>query len=284
MATPSNGLVLLGALLLAWSLVPTFRVLLLLTPGRARDLWMVLFALILAFMAGDLLYIGLCLRGVLSGADLLVPVILLLGGGFVKIVARLSLEAVDSVRRLRELEIENATDSLMGIYNRRHFDRRIREECARAARYGLPLSLLMVDVDHFKSINDTRGHQAGDAVLAGLGALLSHEMRICDVVARYGGEEIAILATNTDIDGARVFAERIRARVEAAEFLPGGLRCTVSIGVAAFHGPPDGPGELVAAADAALYRAKESGRNRVEVEAKGGVSNASGSRTDPRRR
>jgi diguanylate cyclase (GGDEF)-like protein len=267
----SHGLILVGAIALALSLVPTSRLITSLPRCPARAMWKLLFALIVVFIAGYIGFIGLGLRGVISLKDLIVPVIFLLGACFVLIVVRLSQGAVEAVRRVGELEIENATDSLMGIYNRRHFDARMREETARAQRYNLGLSLLMADVDHFKRINDTYGHQAGDTVLAGIAALCAGEVRNSDILARYGGEEVAIIATNTNLDGACVLADRIRARVEANAFSAGGggvalsIRCTVSIGVAMLSGGLGGPEALVAAADAALYRAKDKGRNRVEV-------------------
>jgi diguanylate cyclase (GGDEF)-like protein len=281
MMTLSYGLVLISVIVLVWSLVPTSRLIRRLPRCPTRVRWKLLFASIVVFIVGYLGFFGFGLRGVILLKDLIVPVIFLLGACFVLIIAYLSIDAVEAVRRVGELEIENATDPLMGIYNRRHFDQRMREETARARRYNLALSLLMADIDHFKKINDTYGHQAGDVVLAGIAALFSREVRKSDILARYGGEEVVIISTNTNLDGARVLAERIRTRVEASAFPTGdrgvtqSIRCTVSIGVAILSGGSGGPEALLAAADAALYRAKEKGRNRVEVQpAPGGPSPA----------
>jgi diguanylate cyclase (GGDEF)-like protein len=277
----SHSLILVGVIALVWSLIPTSRLIRRLPRCPTRVRWKLLFTSIIVFTVGYLGFIGLGLRSVISPKDLIVPVIFLLGACFVLIIAYLSIDAVEAVRRVGELEIENATDSLMGICNRRHFDQRLREETARARRYSLALSLLMADIDHFKKINDTYGHQAGDAVLAGIAALFSREVRKSDILARYGGEEVVIISTNTNLGGAHVLAERIRAHVEASAFPTGvrgvaqSIRCTVSIGVATLSGGSGGPEALLAAADAALYRAKAKGRNQVEVQpAPGGSSPA----------
>lgn len=159
-------------------------------------------------------------------------------------------------------------DGLTGLYNQRTFYVLLGDELARAQRFKRPVSLLLLDIDHFKPVNDTHGHLAGDAVLKGLGELLGREVRATDRVCRYGGEEITVILPETDPDAAARFAERLRAAVEAHPFdvdvdagVP--LRMTVSIGVASFPAHADGAEALVAAADAAMYAAKESGRNRV---------------------
>jgi diguanylate cyclase (GGDEF)-like protein len=143
---------------------------------------------------------------------------------------------------------------------------KLEAEFGRVQRYGVSLSILMVDVDRFKTINDTFGHLTGDGVLKQLGELLRREVRTVDVVARYGGEEFVIVLPETGLDGAMSFAERIRARVARHEFpnADAPLSATVSVGVAAVPpaeiGSPEG---LIALADEALYRAKNEGRNLV---------------------
>ena len=161
-------------------------------------------------------------------------------------------------------------DSLTGLYVRRYFDHRLSEEEARLRRYGGVVSLVMADVDHFKRINDTHGHQQGDVVLREVARLMRQAVRKeVDVVCRYGGEEFVVLLPHTPITGAQVVAERIRRRVEE-HYFPGEkvpLQVTVSLGVAAMDDTTLINGQdLVYRADQALYRAKEAGRNRVEVD------------------
>jgi diguanylate cyclase (GGDEF)-like protein len=170
-------------------------------------------------------------------------------------------------QQLAELAV---TDGLTGIANRRRFDETLAAECARAARSGQPLALLLVDVDWFKRYNDHLGHQAGDEALKRVAAVLQRNARRPgDLAARYGGEEFAVIAADTAPAAALRMAESIRAEIEALGLPhPGaaGGRVTVSIGVAisGAHTPAD-PSALVGLADAALYRAKAAGRNRVEI-------------------
>ncbi len=156
---------------------------------------------------------------------------------------------------------QNVTDPLTGLRNRRAFLDRLDEESDRAARYGTPLSLVMIDVDHFKTLNDTRGHVEGDGALREIGETISAHSRSTDLVARYGGEEFVVILPGEDIDGAAVLAERFRRSVEHAEW--GGHRLTISLGVATMA--CGGAEELIRHADAAMYRAKAAGRNRVST-------------------
>ena len=167
--------------------------------------------------------------------------------------------------RLKALSI---TDGLTGVYNHRHFAERLEEECKRSARYGKRLSLIMSDIDHFKSYNDLNGHPAGDAVLAGVAECLKDGIRGQDLLARYGGEEFSIILPETGKEEACLMAERIRARVRDKVFpnesgQPGG-DLTMSFGVASCPEDAASAEDLVKKADAALYRAKEAGRDRVE--------------------
>lgn len=154
------------------------------------------------------------------------------------------------------------TDYLTQINNRRRFEEQGTHLIESARRYGRPLSLLLMDVDHFKSINDSHGHQAGDTVLRELARLLRTQTRSADLLARWGGEEFAILAPETPAADAVTFAERIRASVAGHDFAPVG-RVTVSLGVAGIAEEDEGMRSLHARADRALYRAKRDGRNRV---------------------
>ena len=173
------------------------------------------------------------------------------------------------VRLYRETQKLSLTDELTGAFNRRHLTKRLAEEVTRSGRYTRPLSLLMLDVDHFKKVNDVHGHPVGDAVLKEVAARVSRELRESDFLARYGGEEFTVLLPETPLDGARQVAERIRQRValEPITAGPTELSISVSVGVAAHPAfkreGTDPVADLLAAADARLYRAKKAGRNRV---------------------
>ena len=143
---------------------------------------------------------------------------------------------------------------------------RLQQETKRVCRYGPPVSLLMIDIDHFKKINDTYGHQAGDTVLSGLAGLIKEKLRETDLLARYGGEEFCLVATGTEQAGALVLAERVRALVEQASFLHDKtpITVTISIGISTWEASlKEDHEELIRRADAALYRAKNQGRNRA---------------------
>jgi diguanylate cyclase (GGDEF)-like protein/PAS domain S-box-containing protein len=164
-----------------------------------------------------------------------------------------------AVTQLEEMAL---TDSLTGLRNKASFEARIDEEISRARRYLLPLSLLMIDIDHFKKINDDFGHPVGDEVLERIADILREGARPSDFIARYGGEEFVLILPNTDAQGAYYVAERMRETVEAAIPQPRGL--TISAGVASLT-PGESGRSLLERADEALYRAKNAGRNRVSV-------------------
>lgn len=165
------------------------------------------------------------------------------------------------------LEHMASHDELTGLYNRRHLNEMLRTEVARATRYRRPLALLMIDVDHFKSINDRFGHRAGDDVLRGLSRLLRAQLRTMDVCARFGGEELTVLLPEMVEDGAMIVAERLRVTIANHAFAIADdeqpITVTVSIGVATLPGDADTDGALMQAADRALYAAKGLGRNRT---------------------
>jgi diguanylate cyclase (GGDEF)-like protein len=182
-----------------------------------------------------------------------------------EVVAMQAGEAVLRARLFEQAERLATTDGLTGLLNHRTFQARLDEHLARAERYGKTLSLLLCDIDHFKSVNDTYGHPAGDEVLRGVARTLGREARQTDLVARYGGEEFALVMPETDAAGALVIAERIRERVERMAFETGRgpLRVTLSLGVATFPADGAGRGAIVERADACLYQAKRAGRNRT---------------------
>lgn len=218
--------------------------------------------------------------------------------GLLQILAGQTAAAIVNARLYRAIERQAITDGLTGLYNHRYFLERLNQEFARAQRYSLPLSLLMIDIDDFKHFNNLYGHPVGDLVLADVGRILSEQLRRgVDLAARYGGEEFVVLLPNTRRDGAQAVGDRLARRVaaltrEATDAAPEGAdarsvgerirvriadaeisgvgdgsgpHVSVSIGVAAFPGAAGGSPELVRNADKALYLAKRLGKNRVEV-------------------
>lgn len=173
------------------------------------------------------------------------------------------------MQRLMKMLAERAeVDGLTGLGNRPQFDRRLRQELSENARYGHPLSLALMDLDHFKSINDTYGHPAGDEVLQEFAKIVLGSIRSTDIACRYGGEEFALIMPNTGPDDARAVCDRIRASVAAVKWARHPERpITVSMGLSGLAGP--GPGltaeAFIEGSDRALYTAKRSGRNQVVV-------------------
>jgi two-component system, cell cycle response regulator len=184
-------------------------------------------------------------------------------------IAAVCLEnAVNRARLLRS----GITDALTGLYNRRYLQYRLVDELARARREARPLGCIMLDVDHFKLINDRWGHPAGDKVLAQIAHVIREECRDSDVPVRYGGEEFAVLLPGAGLAGATEVADRIRAAIDGAGFVvPGGHRITLTVSAGVSWTPAAAAGEelktrgeqLIAAADVLLCRAKSEGRNRV---------------------
>jgi diguanylate cyclase (GGDEF)-like protein len=155
---------------------------------------------------------------------------------------------------------QNLTDALTGIPNRRAYDQKLAEEASRAKRTGAPLSLLLIDIDHFKQYNDSFGHPAGDTALQSVARVLLSSLRPYDFLARYGGEEFVIVLPATDLADAIVVGERVRGLVAGSDFPH--RKLSISVGVARLD-PETGPRALVQAADSGLYRAKAAGRNKV---------------------
>lgn len=276
----ANTLVLAGALVLVAAMPPTRRLIARLPKGRVRGRWYVMLAFVLLFLLGYLGYALAFWNRHERPIDLLVPVIFLLGACFVALNAVLSLQTVEALLRLSLLEKENIADPLTGVYNRRYLDRRLNEEVSRARRHGLPLTVLMLDIDHFKRINDDHGHQAGDQVLAQFADLTKRQLREPDLVARYGGEEFLVIAPQTTRHDALNLAERLRARIESNTFTVTDMaaqgerleiRVTCSIGVAGLSDEIVRADMLVHCADKNMYHAKHAGRNRVNADEPAGA-------------
>lgn len=171
---------------------------------------------------------------------------------------------LDAERRLIQLA---TIDPLTGLVNRGAFDQALDREFDRAARYGRPLSLLLLDLDHFKNVNDTWGHPVGDRVLAQVALAIRASIRNVDIAGRYGGEEFAVVLTETNAEGAAVAAERVRHSIGALAMAVGNepVQVTASVGVVTWMPLFGSPAEMVAAADRTLYLAKGAGRNRTVI-------------------
>jgi two-component system, cell cycle response regulator len=194
-----------------------------------------------------------------------------------RVAAMLRIKSSQDALELARMEAErlSITDPLTGLFNRRYFQYRLEQELERARRHGGPVSLLVLDLDHFKHVNDRYGHRAGDDALRLTAELLTRELRRLDVCTRWGGEEFAIILPNTGGPGAMVVAQRLvralraKARLSAPPLTepdgrPEPVQITASLGLAAFPSPGIESAEaLVQAADSAMYRAKDSGRNRI---------------------
>lgn len=176
-------------------------------------------------------------------------------------------------------------DGLTGLPNRRYLEPLLAQQMEEAHRYRRPLTLAVLDIDHFKSVNDRHGHAVGDRIIAGIGKTMAEVIRTADVAARWGGEEFVVLYPETDIDGARTVSERLRSQVENTCYAEGVL-VTISIGLAEVR-KDDTAGTLFERADAALYDAKHNGRNRIEVarppdaDEKDGLSGVRASQASP---
>ncbi|MFA6147731.1 MAG: GGDEF domain-containing protein [bacterium] len=261
----------LGAALLAVSLYYATRIIRELVPGTTQSRWELLRGFLVLFIAGYVVYLGTFpVRR--DPFHVVVSSIFFLGACFVLLVCVLAHGTVKDLRQTASRKAEPTTDPLIGIYDFRYLERRLEEEFARARRYGFPLSLLLLDFDQFRKLNDDHGHPAADRVLKGIGEILKETVRIVDVPARCGGEEFAVLLPHTSDTDAAILAERIRRTIENHPFpvdasagngIP--LRCTVSIGVAAATPECAEAGRLLAMADTAMHRAKQGGRNRTVV-------------------
>ena len=167
---------------------------------------------------------------------------------------------------LSRVECMAITDALTGLYNRRRSHDVLTQEFERSKRYGTPFSLVMLDIDYFKKVNDDYGHQVGDTVLTEVSDVILKSIRDIDTASRFGGEEFMVILPNTGRENAKMGAERMRVEIERHSFPEVERPITVSIGIAGLPDPAiENEDRLIRCADCALYRAKQNGRNRVET-------------------
>jgi diguanylate cyclase (GGDEF)-like protein len=197
-------------------------------------------------------------------------------GDTLGLLASVASVALENMLRLETVRERASKDSLTGLLNRGVFDEQLRQRLAESDRYGQPLSLVLIDIDHFKLVNDRYGHDAGDAVLVAIAHAIGRMVRGVDLCARYGGEELAVLLSQTGLAAARDIAERLRQTIAEQEVVVGGrsLRVTASLGVSCYPESASSHAALFSSADRALYDAKASGRNCTRS------TNATGTLTD----
>lgn len=259
-------LLIAGGMAMIAAALPSIRSILhALGSGALQRRWLWLQRLIVIFLVGYAAFGAAHIPMQVTIPDMIVAAILLAGGAFVLIVARLSDMTTRDIIRIASLERDVMRDPLTGVYNRRYLDGRLDEELSRARRSGSPLSALMVDLDHFKHVNDTYGHDVGDQVLRHVSALMENIVRTSDVVTRYGGEEFVILAPDSPSGDARHLGERLlhHIRDQTMSLFDGkALPVTASIGVATLK-TDESQSAFLRRMDEALYHAKRSGRDRL---------------------
>jgi diguanylate cyclase (GGDEF)-like protein len=270
-ATTISNLLVQSALITAaglslTSLVAVRQIYQMLSPGVVRAAWGALSLLICILALGEMALLSPnYTRGPNRHLDWLVGSVCLAASLFVALACSLAHHTAKDVSRLSKLESVACVDPVTELYNRRHIMAVLDAECISSGSHNSPLSILLMDVDNFKKINDTYGHQAGDVVLKEMGVLITAASG-SRFVGRYGGEEFLVLLPHKDAADAWVTAERIRAVIEAATVVYDGdpiISPTISIGIATTFGWKEKPEDLVGLADEALYAAKSTGRNRT---------------------
>jgi diguanylate cyclase (GGDEF)-like protein len=259
--------VLIGIVLLVSSLVPISSIRRMLQDGLPRRTWGALAALIVLAAGGYLAFLWMnYTEGPNHHEDWLVGITFLAAAVFVFSVCILSQSTARALARMDELELAVRMDPLTQVHTRGHILTLLAKECSRARFQTIPVSVLLLDIDGFKGINDNHGHMAGDCVLSRLGGTVVRAVRELDLIGRYGGEEFLVVLPNTTPFDALQVAERVRVAVGDAMVEVGDellVQVTVSIGVSTSMTFRENCADLIAAADRALYQAKKSGRNRV---------------------
>lgn len=258
------------SLILSIALLPVKQILKQIPKGPTHTKWKLLAFFIHIFILGYILFVFANQEFPNTPLGFLVPVIFFTGAIFVYVVCSLSLRTANDIIKIAALEKQSVTDPLLGIYNRRYADEKVKEQTALAARYNLPFSLFILDIDHFKQVNDRYGHTVGDNVLRYVSKIISVALRESDIFARYGGEEFLGIFPNTNAESAFDLAERIRKLVAGLDIDISQdrskpvqtIQITVSIGISSFSTSTNEL-SLVDAADKALYQAKQNGRNQT---------------------
>jgi two-component system cell cycle response regulator len=263
-----------GVLLLIAALPTARRLVFELPAGRMRRQWSLLAATMLLGVLGNTAYLVAWWGNHHAVADLLVPLLFLAAAVFAMVSTRLSLATIMAVRRLTTLERKDVNDALTGMHSREYLYSRMHEELIRADRHGLPVSVLLLEMDEFQNINKTYGNAVGDQILTEIGRIIGETVRESDLLVRYSGEEMAVLATHTQPEAAMGLAERLRRGIEvgarkALREAQGAKRdITVSIGVAGRaegKGAARAPEEIFLLAEQALAKAQGAGGNRAEM-------------------
>jgi diguanylate cyclase (GGDEF)-like protein len=266
----AKGIVLAGMLLLGLSFVPISHITKQLPKGTVRTRWLILAGMTAVFFVGlSVLFFRIhCL----SPYEAFIPCTFFVGTCFVLLVTSTARQTTFDVKNDTAFDKENITDSLTGLYNRRYLDSRIATEMARVQRYGLEISVLMIGIDSLKTVIDSLGCGAGEAVLRNISALIRNVSRNADIIARYSDEEIVLVAPSTPLQESEILAERLCRHIDFSLLLnvseTGGKpvpHITVSIGVASVNHNTADADALVAAAKAALNQAKHEGCNRVVI-------------------
>lgn len=258
--------ILLGAVALIFGARNIRKIIFLMNSHDVRVYWNFLYAAVYFFVVSYFSYIIFEHDNISE----IVSVVFFFGGIFVWLISKLFLLTTEDIKRISKLEKESITDPLMNIYNRRYLDLRLEQELSRSKRNESNLSIILIDLDHFKNINDTYGHQVGDLVLRKFADILRSIKRTSDVLIRYGGEEILIIAPDSDLEDAVILCERISETLKHQKIQPHltktlDIKISASIGISQYSSDQDDMDSLIKRADLALYKAKSSGRDKIEI-------------------